>query len=1521
MKRKATGVDPLFLMAEQQAVDFSLFPPDAAGISLRGVLTTEQVESRVTELRTLDVDDYVAAVVYPSEDGNRPSARWVIRRLGGEVLREIEMGPLYAAEMLLDLDGGSFRRVGVLAQERRRRSGIWMPEHHLKAVEVIRGFAARALPIVTFMDTPGADAGETANRHHQAHSISRLIAEFAQLDVPTVGVVLGNGYSGGAIPLATTNVLLCVRDGVFNTIQPRGLAGIARKYDLSWQECAKYVGVSSYELHHDGFLDGIVDFVPGEVDKVSNLLAAIGSAIRTVEKAAERFVAQTPEVFEHYRGTVSRYLEPSDSLRKLQKTPLSLLDNPTEQPNVFGCAFRHLRYLGLRRRIRSTTREHYGRLSEADLPRGDLRRRTEEEYHRIFRNWLEHPLEIRYDEELAHSWKEYLRRRGELLGGRGRIGRLFRGDPGANFRTAYQDLLMRVGFHLMNLWKGASQANFLALADHLGQVEPADLSEQESLRVLDVVRHLELRDLFIEECENFLIFDRIYDNLVAGMRLIAREVKDTNVISQHSVRRLFEDSLHRATAELVKRRILPDAGEGRQDELKRQFMGWIDHFAAHPRREALLRKVEEWKKFVHLRTSEPLFAIITYYFGQLLPAHFASVLAGKPFDGAIRPRNIGVRDFWNRLTLAYQDLLINEELQRLKKQCPVTAAVVLERFFTDFRETDSGLMTADPVHFPGFRASIEEALGKGVHPCGAVTGIGRLKGGDVHRRVGVVVSNLEFQAGAFDMAGAEKFCRLLVTCARQRLPVVAFISSGGMQTKESAGALFPMPVLNDRITRFVRETGLPVLCFGFGDCTGGAQASFVTHPLVRTYYFSGTNMPFAGQIVVPEHLPCTATLSNYLSQEPGAMQGLVRHPFHEGLDDALRAIDPDVPIPRETVAEVMDRVLKLELETAAGEEEAEPVEPSIAAPFTRVLVHARGCAAEKIVRKAQETGHEVVLAQSDADMESTAATLLRDGLDQLVCIGGNTPSESYLNAMSIVRVAERAGAGALHPGIGFLSESSAFARVCRAHGLVFIGPPVESMELMGNKSNAIHTAMRLGVPVVPGSHGIVTHPEAAAALAGRIGYPVIIKAVHGGGGKGIAVVERPEDFAEAFLRISAEALSAFGNGDVYLERFVASLRHVEVQILRDTHGHCKVLGLRDCSVQRNNQKVIEESGSTLLPETLEREVYDHAAKIADAIGYVGAGTVEFIYDLSRKALYFMEMNTRLQVEHPVTEAVSGVDIVAEQFRIAAGRSIRSLKPHQEGYAMELRINAEKAVVGASGTLDFLPCPGKVTFFRFPEASGISLIRGTGDQMTVSPYYDSMIVQLIAHAADRAAVIDLLRGYLDSVEVRGISTNIPLLKRILNDPVFRAGDYDTTFLREFTSRLDAGALAEEMEAAAGGSGGAMDLDSLRITGSDELRVPAPSPGVFYRSPSPGEPEFVQPGEVVDVNRTLCLLEAMKNFRPLNLASWRSGDAPLFPPEALYEMVRVVPGNAQAVNRDDLLFVIRPIEEPPVGFDQS
>jgi acetyl/propionyl-CoA carboxylase alpha subunit/acetyl-CoA carboxylase beta subunit len=838
---------------------------------------------------------------------------------------------------------------------------------------------------------------------------------------------------------------------------------------------------------------------------------------------------------------------------------------------------------------------------------------------------------------------------------------------------------------------------------------------------------------------------------------------------------------------------------------------------------------------------------------------------------------------------------------------------VLNAFFSKFEEINSDLMTSDPVRFPGFRQSIERALEQNIPPVGVLTGFADFKYGDVSSRIGLVVSNTRFQAGAFDMASGEKVCKLMAECASNQVPVVMFVSSGGMQTKEGAGSLFSMSVLNDRITQFVQDFDLPVICFGFRDCTGGAQASFVTHPLARTFYLSGAVIPFAGQRVVPSHLPAESILANYLSQTEGSMDGLVVNPFDEDLDAKLREIDPSIPVPAETVPEAIARILKGELrrEGEADGEEALPTGFISFTPVKRMLIHARGCTAARLIQGAQAAGVEVVLVQSDADMESYPTKLLR-ATDRLVSLGGNTPQESYLNGMSVIRIAEMENVDAIHPGIGFLSENPDFCLLCRKHGYNFIGPRAHSMEMMGNKSNAIATARRLNVPTVPGSHGVLTDATYAYAVAQEIGFPVLIKATYGGGGKGMRIVHDAARFKEEFGRTSQEAFAAFGNGDVYLEKFVESMRHVEVQVLRDSHGNTRILGLRDCSVQRDNQKLIEESSSTELPEHLRAQVFKAAELIANDIDYIGAGTIEFIFDRPNQCVYFMEVNTRLQVEHPVTEMVTGVDIVEEQIRVASGNAIDHIEVKPKGYAMEVRINAEKMAVSPEGKVSYTPSPGVVAKLNLPATPDIRLVSAVQEGSTIPPYYDSLCVQIIAYGEDRAAVIAKLRTYLERVELEGVYTNLALMEAILADPVFQSGGYDTKFLQGFHQRTDLAQVVERMEARNQSTGRGIDLESIRIENSDELKVVSPRTGVFYASPTPDDPPFIEVGSVFEINSPICLMEAMKVFEQLSLADYNKINVmKLFPDEARFTVTRVLAESGQTVNQGDLLFIVKPV----------
>ena len=1612
MEKQLIEGDRLFLIAESLAKDFSLFPDVSQEQEpVPGLLTQKQVKQRREILVDLDIDAYVESVVAPAEDQSRVPAPEIIRQLG-KVESEYASGPYFEAVLSMNFGDQGLRQVGFIAQDRSKNLGAWRPENHLRAAEFAERCSTRSIPMVTFMDTPGADATEAANANNQAHSISRLIAEMSNVSVPTVGLIYGLGYSGGAIPLAASNMILSLRDGVFSTIQPASLANIARRLNLSWQECAQYVGVSPFELHGQGNIDGIVDYTPNDtIEKLENLRTAIVGSVINIEARVTEFVAENPYILDHYSQSLRRYLNPSSQLQAMQASAsLRLTRNPTEYLNVFGVAYRYLRYLAVRKRIKATTTGQYGRLAEQEMPKGEFKIRADTERRQAFLKWLQDPDKIIYDEGLSKAWRNYHEKRQSMHDERGRIALMIFGEPKQKYEEARAGLLSALGVFLYNRWKNEAVSNLRSLRHYLENHEDtrqilkvADINDPRlfirsiredaqmaaslterftytgkkllalqdyedkgdtfltrqlttelnlaitgpalpgaaglsdvhanrsllqqrfpghikplepygrpialgEMTVLDLLLDAELREDMAAECDSLLLFDVVYDQIIANLDSIAAEAQRAQSISRESLEQLLETTL-RTPPNLPERDATNDVSVA---DLRARLFDWYLRINKAGKGESFYRQVEQWKKLSFPHLSDALFVVVTHIFESLMPSLIAAEQGGKTYKGRIAPRNIGRRkDFWNRLNMAYNDLLMQNVLRTIKSEHRFNHQDWANLYFDDWEDRFEDLISSDPCSFPGFRLSIEQALKKGLPPCGIVAGHGTLKG-KTPLRVGVLISNVGFQAGAFDMASAEKFCRLLVECAEQHLPVVCFISSGGMQTKEGAGALFSMAAVNDRITRFVRDHDLPIIVFGYGDCTGGAQASFVTHPLVQTYYLSGTSMPFAGQIVVPSNLPLNSILSNYLSANNGAMQGLVKHPFAPTIDQQLRAIDPDIPIAQDTVEQVIERVLAGSFAARAPVVVAHRPQYSdsdLIRPVKKVLIHARGCTAAKLIRIAQQQGIQVVLVQSDPDMNSAAVDQLR-AEDTLVCIGGNTPDESYLNAMSVLNVAENEGVDSLHPGIGFLSENSAFAELIRSHGINFIGPSVLSMETMGNKSNAINTSLRLNVPVVPGSHGILTNPERAADVAQAIGYPVLIKAVHGGGGKGIQVVEAPAKFIELFHRVGLEARAAFGNGDVYLEKFVTSLRHIEAQLLRDSQGNTRVLGIRDCSVQRDKQKVLEESGSTMLPPNLLETVLRSTADLANEVNYVGAGTVEFIYDLASEAVYFMEMNTRLQVEHPVTEWTSGVDIVAQQFKIAAGESIADLDIQQNGYAIEARVNAERIVQLGDGELGFRPHPGQIVTCDFPEESGVEVIATAAAGKFVSPYYDSMVAQIIVHADDRPAAIRKLVSYLGRVQISGICTNIPLLVRILNDQVFQEGVYDTNYLPELLKRTDTVSLLADIEASAGEETGGIDLAAIKIQGSDEFKVLAPTAAIFYSTPSPSEPEYATVGDRVDINQTICQLEAMKIFTPLSLADFNA-DVELYPRNKVYEVTRVNMSSGQQVNAGDLLFVVKPV----------
>jgi len=1481
-----------------------------------GLLNKEEIEVARLNLGKLSVDDYVEQVLDPAESAQRPSAKSIISQLKGKIHSEFELGPLYTTEICLKY-GETERRIGIIAQNREFNNGGWGPEHHLEACRIVNEYAERNIPVVTFMDTPGAEANTEANANNQAHSISRLIAVMANIKVASIGIIYGLGYSGGAIPLATTNLLLAVRNGVFNTIQPKGLANIARQYNLSWQESARYVGVSPSELYYKGAIDGVIDWDPSDEEGVfENLVAAIFTGLEQIEADAKREVLENPNVTADYVTQVRTERTHKAGFEELQRAANFVVDPDVgDYPSVYSHALMYLRSLSLRCRIKSSTTEVYGRLAQEEIPAGDLEERTKAMRKASFKRWLSDPEKLVYNDQLFKAWNSLKQKQGALDVERNRITALILGDPQDNYEDEMKHFCFVLCLYLYNRWKSDASFNFVEISrlvrKEASSANDAFTMADQDITLLDVLYSPALSENLQLQFQNMLVFDSLYNNIVTNFGEIAEESKQFQSLSEDTLKKILNTSLERAAERIDNSIDNASNSEAVSGGIKTEFGTWLGYFVKYEKRGDFLKDVEEWKRVNFPRLSESLLVLITHFFEVLVPRFIDAQLSGKVYNGQINPGRIGKRkDFWNQLNIAYQDLLVQRVLNFYKGQKLTSVTALKDTLFEEFEETNANIMTANPVSFPGFRQSIEKSLKNNITPCGVITGIAQIKLNDGKTaKVGAVISNVNFQAGAFDMAGAEKLCALMIDCAKQGLPIVAFISSGGMQTKEGPNSLFSMAITNDRLTHFIAEIGLPVVVFGFGDCTGGSQASFVTHPLVHTYYFSGADIPFAGRVVVPSFLPSMATTANYLVNVPGAMQGLVKHPLAVGLDEKLREVDPDIGIPSDTIRDVVGRVLtgtasvEVEQQTKAIHRAVDSM-----GPISKVLIHARGCTAVKLIRIAQKQGYSVLLVQSDPDMDSAAVDMLTER-DEVICLGGQTPGESYLNAHSVVAIARNRGADSLHPGIGFLSENAGFARLCRANKLNFVGPKASSMDTMGNKSNAISTAMANNVPVVPGSHGILTSAEATAVVAEEIGYPVMLKAVHGGGGKGIKVVRNASEVKDAFNNVFSEARSAFGNGDLYLEKFVESMRHIEVQILRDTHGVTKVLGLRDCTVQRNNQKVLEESGSTMLPKKLEKQAYECAENLANAVDYFGAGTVEFIYDLKSDAIYFMEMNTRLQVEHPVTEWTSGVSIVGKQYEIAIGETIEDIKIGNKGFSIEARIVAEKARLDADGLIDFLPTPGLVTQCSFPEGQHIEVIASVAEGKTISPFYDSMIAQLIVHGKSRKNAIKRLITALDETSIKGVCTNISLLKRILNDPTFIKGNYDTGYLPDLLNTLDKDAVVEEM-AYTGVDKASSDVQDLIIAGTEEIKVISPMTGIYYSTPSPNEPEFVKLGDKVSISSTLCQVEAMKLFTHISLSSV-PGSGEVFTADREYEVVRVNQANNAQVNTGDLLFVMKPV----------
>lgn len=440
----------------------------------------------------------------------------------------------------------------------------------------------------------------------------------------------------------------------------------------------------------------------------------------------------------------------------------------------------------------------------------------------------------------------------------------------------------------------------------------------------------------------------------------------------------------------------------------------------------------------------------------------------------------------------------------------------------------------------------------------------------------------------------------------------------------------------------------------------------------------------------------------------------------------------------------------------------------------KILIANRGEIAVRIIRACKEMGISTVAVYSEADKNS----LHRKLADEAICIGPGAPNKSYLNIKAILEAACLTGADSIHPGYGFLSENANFAKICEEIGLKFIGPKYQLIELLGNKSKAKETMKNAGVPVVPGSEGLINNKKEAIEIAKIIKYPVILKASAGGGGRGIRIAYNQEELEKEYDIVKQEAKISFNDDSIYIEKFIENPRHIEIQILADEYGNCVYLGERDCTVQRRNQKVLEETPSSIINEKIRSQMGEIAVKAVKEIGYSNVGTIEFLVD-KNKDFYFMEMNTRIQVEHPVTEMITGIDLIKEQIKVASGEKLQYKQPDIKinGHSLEVRINAE------APERNFMPCPGKITGLNLPGGNGIRIDSAIYSGYKIPQNYDSMLAKIIVHGKNREESIAKMKSALSELVIEGVDTNSEFLYQILDNEKFCKNDYDTSFIKK------------------------------------------------------------------------------------------------------------------------------------------
>lgn len=1430
----------------------------------------------------------------------RVCALEAILSLGENKVEIVEnIGPLVLAYVKLNNPDNptESRKIAVIAQnndgERETRHGALYPEEHTKALEFLNYIDSQGIPLLSITDTPGAKADEKANLNLQSRSISWLISRCTELGVPHLNFNLGEGGSGGAIALFG-HLSYMAQESWFNTIVPVAAQKIQRE-GLSLQECIKLAGLDPISLMKSGIKNGVValqgrqeELQSGEFGKKFGIFIWYG--LQEIEKSIQ---VKTEEL----EGQIASL---SASQRK---ELLSILSNFQKEGGTPASADVPSAYQAGRQRREKFEDPLVEKLEGTPillkryatylLMQSKLDRllsfSTVEEFQKknhiqeVSNNQTLKIPETKNTFEVLHQWQEFVTKLSvtELSRESRQYLRKYQGLSETGDRTWTQTLANKLGQYF-NRGEGAEIANEIVDALIFQSIQFFGDQAANLLDALATKTKLEevIQD-FPETDDSKLVywlrhFSQRFEKKLPAWLLCNQMVENTNVNKQGREIVLEGDKIKNIAD------IVAIVGKLLGSE-KKDFCQWLQKSEKH--RIALWQLLQNRFKY----SGKPNCFPPLFYYGFRKQADPNLDLNQVLQECRVYGGAEGIHRFW----LTFEDLVrTNQIREKIKQTSKISPEVILKLpFFKEgsFTETHSNLICANSNQYPGLNQVIKKSIETGDTPSSIITGEIIITLNKKNQKIKIVLSNPSFQAGSIDMAAGEKIKRTLIEASETDTPIVMFLNTGGMNVKEGAQSLMSMAVMNQAVISYYYKTNRKPLLFGYGNLMGGTDASLFNSPYVDNYLLENTNQLFAGQEVVPEYLPLSCRMSNLTSVNSEKMQGLVVNTFIEKIRKYLQYLLPEALWAELTLEDVLgEKIFNFQIEKKKHREHLNENREKY--NFQKVAIINRGEIAVDSMQTLIKMKKKGVLLCSTADLNAYATRFAQENGFEVICLGGDQSNESYLNIENILAALRLNKVDAVMVGYGFLSENKLFAEKCLASQIVPIMPPPAILAKFGDKEKARQVAIEAEVPVVPGSPHFSNFSTETQKTASQIGYPLIVKAILGGGGKGMRIIEKESDLEKLCKEASREAQASFGNGNFYLEKYLPSVRHIEAQVVRDRFGNSQVLDLRDCSLQRNHQKIIEETA--VLSDEVKTQIYTYAEKLLDFSGYTGIGTIEFLYNPATEEVYFMEVNPRIQVERKVSELrFQNIDLLKTQIQIAQGEKIQKEKLKNKvgvNHTMQVRINA------VNPKDNFTASPGRITqldLSALKDISGLVIQQSVEEGDQVTSFYDSNILLLIAEGSSREIVIEKLRTALEKISLEGIYTNLEFIKACLNNNIFLTNQHDTHFIdkqgKSFLKNLPDQKIPPKSEFA------------IELEPGQEF-VLATIPGVFMRGIS--ALPFVTEGDIVTENTQIAYTEAMKMQTTI-----------VWPGPGKAKVIEVIATNGKSVQPGEPLFIIEPIVE--------